>query len=669
MNPAGRRRWPWVLAAGLAAVVMLLALGEERGWPFLAKPAERWLTRTLDRRVQLGAPDAAAQGGARVRLFGGLTVSADLIEIAAPEWSSEPYLLRARDARIRLRYSDLWRVKRGERLRVARLEARELDARLERPDAQRASWQFRPRTVPADADRSSLPIFERLLVRDGRVTYEDKPRRLDLQVQATLSEGGSSGVPPGLHATATGHSRGAALRIQLDSDALLPWVEGDTGAAPVALRIAASSGASRLSFDGTARDAFGLDGLLGRFMVEGASLSQLGDALGVTLPTTQRFRLDGRLAKEDTRWSVLVDAARVGASRLAGELTYDSAPVRPLLAGRLSGSLLQFADLGPAVGAPVPGVAPAPKAGRVIPDREFDLPSLRAMDANVLVNLDKVNLGSAFGEPLQPLRTHLKLTNGVLVLDDLETSTSQGRMRGRIELDGRTDAPLWHAQLRWADVALERLLRQQRKDGQPPFVSGRLAGRADVKGRGRSTAQMLSTLDGEIALRLRGGTVSHLAIEAAGVDIAESLGVLIKGDDSLPVTCAVGQWVARGGVVRPRVMVLDTRDSTVWIDGSLSLASEQMDLRAIVAPKDFSPLALRTPLRVTGRFTAPRVSLDKGPLVRKLAITGLLAALQPLAAILPLIDTGGSPDGEEGEAGCERLIRLAGAPNAPAKIK
>lgn len=673
-SPA-RRRWPWVVAGSLALVAGLVGLGEWRGWRFLAAPLERWLSTTLERPVRFAPVGSAGDRDLHIRLVGGLTLQAKHLEIAAPAWSKAPHLLQAEEARLRLRYVDLWRMRNGERLRIARLDAARVDLNLERPDPQRASWQFgRQFGTPAeDAAAPRLPDFEHLVVSDGTIRYADVPRRLALDARATLSEGGpSADLPAGLHLTATGRWRDADLRLQLDTDTVLPWVETDTEARPGAVRIDARSGASRLRFDGSARDALRLEGLLGTVGVEGASLSQLGDLLGVTLPTTERFRLDGRLAKQGDVWSVLVDRAHVGESRLAGAFRYDAGRPRPLLAGRLNGSLLQFADLAPAVGAPVPGVAPAPKSGRLIPDREFDLPSLRAMDANVLVDVAQVDLGTAFGEPLKPLRTHLTLTDGVLVLDDLDARSAQGRLRGRIALDGRPAVPQWHAQLRWGGVALERWIRQQRAAGQPPYVTGRLAGRADVKGQGRSTAQMLSTLDGQLVVRLRGGTISHLAVEAAGVDLFESLGLLIRGDEPLPVSCAVGQLVATNGTLRPRVMVVDTPDSTAWIDGSISLAQERLDLRATVAPKDFSPLTLRTPLRVRGPFDDPDVSLEKGPLVRKLATTGLLAALAPLAGVIPLLDAGSGAEGDsddDGEAGCARLMRLAGAPDAPPKVR
>jgi len=689
---AGARRWPWVLgAAGLLVVAGVLAC-EAAGWPFLAGPVERGLSARLDRRVAFAPADATGGTPLRIRLLGGLHVVSPYLEIAAPGWSRAPHTLQAHDARLQLRYRDLWRLQRGGRLRIAAFEADRLDVRLERPDARRASWQFgppRPAPTPADDAAGAWPDFERLVVRDGRIRYDDVPRRLQLDARATLSEGrgarastsasapasaafaasAASPVVPGLHVQATGRYGEAEVRMQLDADTVLPWIEGDRDAPPVAVRIDARSGASRLQFDGHARDALRLQGLQGRFEVAGASLSRLGELLGVTLPTTEKFQLEGRLHREGSVWSVLVPDARIGASRLAGAFRFDHAPARPLLTGRLHGALLKFADLAPTVGAPVAGVAPPPRAGRVLPAREFDLPSLRAMDANVLFDIAQVDLGTAFGEPLRPLRTHLRLTDGVLVLDDLEARSAQGRLRGRIELDARPAEPRWHAQLRWGDVALERWIDQPRKAGQPPWISGRLAGRADVHGRGRSTAQMLSTLDGQVVLRLRGGAVSHLAIEAAGIDVAESLGVLIKGDKPLRISCAVGQWVADQGIVKPRVMVLDTPDTTVWIDGSIGLADERLDLRASAEPKDISPLALRTPVRVRGSFADPAVSLEKGPLIGKLAISGALAALAPLAALIPLVDPGGGSDGDDGEAGCERLIRLAGAPAAPTKVR
>ena len=255
------------------------------------------------------------------------------------------------------------------------------------------------------------------------------------------------------------------------------------------------------------------------------------------------------------------------------------------------------------------------------------------------------------------------LADGVLTLRELDARTGQGQLGGTVQLDGRDAQALWTADLRWAGVRLESWIHQSRADNAPPYATGRLNGQARVAGQGKSTAAILGSLRGGVRMQLVNGTISHLAIEAAGLDIAQGLGVLIKGDDSLPVQCSVVDLVAEQGVLRPRVLVLDTRDSTLWIDGSMSLATEAMDLRVVVTPKDFSPLALRTPLHLRGSFADPSVSLDKGKLGTRLGASVLLAFINPLAALIPLVDVGSGDDAKRGAEDCRALsARIAAHP-------
>ena len=162
----------------------------------------------------------------------------------------------------------------------------------------------------------------------------------------------------------------------------------------------------------------------------------------------------------------------------------------------------------------------------------------------------------------------------------------------------------WTADVRLLGVQLERWLHQARKDA-PPYITGRLDGRLQVAGSGRSTAEILGSLNGGVGFHIRDGTVSHLAIEAAGLDVAQALGMVVKGDESLRILCNAIDLKVEKGVARPRIFVVDTRDSTVWVDGSVSLAHETLDLKAVVSPKDFSPLTARAPIHVEGTFAHP----------------------------------------------------------------
>ncbi len=662
-----------VSLAILAALLLAFVAAEAAGWPFMAGPMERALSKALDRRVSFSTtPEAAPL--VRIHLLGGLRINAPQIEIGAPVWSSAPHLLMAREAQLHLAYIDLWRAYRSGVLRVRDLQAAALDVQLERLADGRASWQFgaaKP-TPPDTSAVPTLPRFDHLKVGDGRLQLHDVPMVVDADanfslVEATEANDGRTGIgAPGLQLRAQGTYRKLPLKIDLRAAGLTPAMVSGAQALPLPVSIDAHVGRATVVFKGTATDALNFAGLEGDYTMQGPSLAAVGDPVGVTLPTTGPFNATGRIAKRGEVWNVLVAQAGIGSSRLSGAFTFDRGPAVPLLAGRLSGTRLAMADLGPAIGTRVPGSTPgnapandtASPTGRTLPDRPFDLPSLRAMNANVLIDIDTVDLGSGLLEPLKPLRAHLVLADAVLVLRDIDARTGQGRLAGTVQLDGRsTSIAQWNADVRWDGVRLESWVHQARANNAAPYVSGAMKGEARVAGQGKSTAAILGSLRGGVRAQVSDGTISHLLVEAAGLDLAQGLGVLIKGDDALPVQCLVADMVADQGVLRPRALVIDTRDSTLWLDGSVSLATEALELDAHVAPKDFSPFALRTPVHLRGTFRAPRVTLDAGRLGARVGAAALLGLINPVAALIPFIDTGSADEAQRGAAGCADLSR------------
>ena len=457
---------------------------------------------------------------------------------------------------------------------------------------------------------------------------------------------------------------------------VLPWVGGDAASQALPLMIDVHSGPARFRFDGTVTDVASLGALGGTFILSGPSLASIGDAIGVTLPTTNAFRMGGALQRSGDVWNVRVDSATVGESRLSAALRYDARLKVPVLAGRVGGPRLKLVDLGPTIGGAPKGEAAAEvkgagaKPGRVLPSRDFDLPSLVAMNANILFDFKELDLNTDKLEPLRPMRTHMTLHDGVLRFDDIEARTAEGRITGSVLLDGR-DTKLAHfnTDLRWSGVRLDRWITQKRAEGSPPYIGGDLRGSAKLQGSGRSTAAILGSLKGQVQTELRKGEISHLLVEAAGLDVAQGLAVLFGGDKSLKVHCGLADLRAENGVLRPRAFVIDTDVTVVWLDGTVSLSTEALDLRAVVTPKNFSPLTLRTPVLVTGTMADPSVGLETKKLVPKLGIAaGLLALVNPLAAVLPLIDPGDKDAGaRSGEDGCTALVARAAAQSGKTK--
>jgi uncharacterized protein involved in outer membrane biogenesis len=292
----------------------------------------------------------------------------------------------------------------------------------------------------------------------------------------------------------------------------------------------------------------------------------------------------------------------------------------------------------------------------VLPDRPFDIPSLKAMDADVGVKLAVLDLGTASLEPFTPLHARITLQDGVLRLNDILARTSQGQVTGNIGLDSRPALPAWNADLRWSGIQLARFVKtpdtmvRKNADGTRPdtgYVSGALGGDAKLSGTGKSTAALLGSLQGTARLWVQDGEVSHLLVEAAGIDIADALGLVVKGDDKVPMQCAVAKLDIAQGKVMPEVFMVDTHASTLLVGGDLSLKDETLDLQLNAHPHHFSPwaphgfsiVAPRTPVDIDGTFSDPHVHLEAKPLLaRGGAALALGTLVNPLAALLALVD-------------------------------
>jgi uncharacterized protein involved in outer membrane biogenesis len=673
-RPTGRSRWR---KCAIAAGTVILALSgvftfcESQGWPFLARPLQDLFKRYTGRELALVAPTTSTASDThnfQLHFFGGIELQTKWLQIASAPWSQDPYLVAAKDVELRLRYSDLWHAYRGGTLILRSLSASTLEAYLQRLSDGRASWQI---SDVQSASPAALPQIESLSLQVGQLHYDDTPLGLSMRARLALASAAAPGpsatasAPPHadsrdhqvLSVEATGHYAQNAFRLNLVSSGALPWevragVDSGNGVHST-VSIQATVGHASLDFDGSAEDLLHLQGLNGKYTLQGPSLAAVGEPLGLTLPTTGAFGLRGTLLRAGSVWTTDVQHADIGNSRLDGHFVLDTAQVVPRLTGRLGGKLLALKDLGPAVGVQAQSDG---NQSHVLPARPFNLAALRAMNADIDVAIDSLDLNTRFLEPLRPLSAQLQLTNGVLTLKDIDARTGQGHLRGTVALDGNRDRALWVAALRWDAVQLGQWIRQTRRAGMPAYLSGELRGHANLHGEGRSTAEILGSLQGDLGTAVHNGRVSHLLIEAGGLDIAEAFGVLVSGDDALRLDCANIDLQIVAGAVTPRLAVFDTADSTVWADGTLSLRTEMLDLRAVVAPKDFSPLTLRSPLHVTGTFAKPLVSVEKGPLGVKLGSALLLALINPLAGLIPLLDTGNKYAAQRHAAECRDLM-------------
>ena len=696
-----RRRVAWIASAVVAALVLALIAGEASGWAFLQQPLRDALQRAAGVPVQL-------QGRFHARLLWRPRLQIEQLTVGSGAGVPATHLIEGRQVALAWRWADLWRWHQGGELTLRSLSADALDAQLVRLADGRASWQIGRAHEAPSAHAQLLPRVGRLEVGDGHFVIDDQVLDTQLRVDVRGRESASTAVQDanGYTASVSGRYRALPLKLSMRSSGALPLLrdDDDDGATPAVttpLRVEGELGASRIVFDGQAAALLGARHLDGALRFAGPSLAHVGEPLGLQLPQTPAFDLLGRLRHHDGVWNLRAERATVGRSELAGVFWYDTRSEPPRLSGRLNGPRLMLADLGPSIGAPTGGSAELPTSvhrappGRLLPLQRFSVPSLRAMDADVQVAIDQLVFSTSAMTPLHSLRTNLLLDGGVLELQALSAQVAGGRLSGSTRLDGREQPARWAAQLRFSGVDVagwlrglrtaagerkappstdKRAMRQQRdaarrgNDSTPSaYLTGQLEATMDVTGAGQSTAEILSTLDGPVQVTVRDGTMSHLVTEAVGLDVAQALGVAVKGDDALPLRCARFAFVTHGGVMRLTRGVIDNPDSTIRVAGQVDLRNEQLALAARARPKDMSPISLRSPVAVTGTLSTPVVSIEPTRLAaRALGAVALGALAGPLAAVIPLLDPGEAEKSDPCAAANARADAAAGPRQAAA---
>jgi len=256
------------------------------------------------------------------------------------------------------------------------------------------------------------------------------------------------------------------------------------------------------------------------------------------------------------------------------------------------------------------------------------------MDADVTFRSNRI-LTTAI--PLDRFDAALTLDDGTLRLQPVSFEIGKGRVDLYTSLYGSQEPVAVDIDARVNKINLRDLLRNT------PFVeesAGIFGGRAKMSSTGTSVADILGNANGETSLIMTGGKMSLLLVELAGLDIAESLGLLVEGDRTTPIRCLVAELPVKDGVFQAEPLVLDTGDTVIIGSGDINMRDETLDLTMRPYAKDFSPLTLRTPITIGGTLASPEPFPDPtGTGNETLGEKIINAVLTPVLGVLPPFDT------------------------------
>ena len=683
------KRWQTVLLVIAVALCILFLVFD---WNWFRKPLQNYISDKTQREFRISNLDVDL----------GLTPLVKLKDVyfANAGWSKtgQP-MARIGTLEFSVSLRDLW----DHKVLLPRVALSQADILFESAADKRKNWVLQ---APSDSSKSSAFRISALSVDKGHLRYIDhgEPMSVDVQastfVPATTEKAADASAKANNTNTNTNYTTRYAFEGKyhdagFSGEALtgdvLSFMESNQSF-PIKGKLVA--GSTRLNVEGTIADVIDITSIDVKLQISGETLANLYPFLLLPLPASPPYQFQGHLVQKGKRFAIDDLSGKIGSTDIAGSGAYVQQKPRPLLTAKLSSKLLNIADLGPVIGMEtksnqnpasattkksqnsnsnsrptqaetntraqaqakdkqtsndkiLPTGTSAGKGEGILPTGEFEGGRLKAIDAEV--DYAAARLKAPTGLPVENLKLSFSLHDAVAKLTPLEFGFSGGRIVSDITIDARQEKALRsNFSVDFRNIKIAKLF-----PATPSIVKGggEIGAQIRLSGTGNSIADAAANANGSLSAAVVDGRVSNLMDAISGLNGGKIISLFVGGDKEIAVNCGALSFAVKDGIGQSQLFVIDTEQTRIDGSGSFSLKTEQLDFTVRPQPKKPGILSLRTPVHLYGSFRNPDYGLDKGALALRAGAAVALALVNPLTALIPLIETGPGKD-----ADCARML-------------
>ncbi len=521
-------------------------------------------------------------------------------------------------------------------LLMGKLQVRELtllkpDLHLTRLGPGRNNFSF-----GSDGSSGALRYTQRLTIVGGRVHYENSERHLTMD--GAFAHDGRPGLAKPFELHAVGVSNGESYVLEGAGGPL----NGRAPGAPYAISADLRDGSVLTRLVGTTGAPFEFGAFDFRFVGSGPNLADYGYLFGGSTPNSPPFSLTGVARRRGQLMELSDISGHVGRSDVRGTISSTRGPsmsrsirativsrviylgdARALLAARPGHALTRLRS--GAVG------AAGSSTGRIFSDQPFRVDALRSKD--IAVDLKAAKVADA-PFPMDNLFARLAIKNGQIALSPFSVGTAPGRLEARMQFDsGRSGGT----------AAISGFLTGARLGalGRNPDsgIDGDVDLWFDVHAQGASPHAMAADTRGRVAFRLQRGRLQRYKAAALAGDLVEAVGLALgnRKSSEIPLSCAVGEFVGKGGRFQVSRLDIVTGAGATDGEGAIDLGGESLSVVLRGRPTQKRLLQLSPPITVEGPLLHPAVKTRVAAALRRAGPVGLIALVTaPLAALPPL---------------------------------
>jgi uncharacterized protein involved in outer membrane biogenesis len=633
--PQTRTRWRRVarnvaigLLATIVAVWLVLFITKGR---FLKGTFERVVGGLTNRQVSIGGDFQLYFAPLKIKFY------AEKLAIANPAWATRPYLFSA--DRIDTRIAPLSLLFGKRRLYWLDLTNGAVDLEWTKAHDHN-SWTFSEKKGGKPLD---LPRIDRATVTGTQVRYLDPRLQLLADVKLDTIQSTDARIGQAVGLDGGGRLRGTPFTVV--ARLLSPDATVARGKNELVMRARAAGNV--IDVAGTLPSIAAFEDVPLAVQARGRNLATLLDIIGVAIPNTRTYRLRAQLVQSGPEYRFTHLRGTFGDSDVRGRLTIANRE-RLHLDSELTTRQLDIVDAAPFIGynpdivaekgaiaaAAATGAAPA----RILPDAALPIATMQRFDADLKWHVDRVRSKRL---PIADIDMVLDLERGRLALSPLTMAMARGKLATDTVFDTRQRPSAVSYDVRLAPTPLGQLLAGY--GVAESGTTGTIRGRIQLKGRGDTIHDSLSSANGRIAFVIPNGSLWTRNVQLAEIDLGVFIQKMFEQELKEPVSinCGLVAFTVRNGVAATDPILIDTKKNVILGNGGFSFRSEALDLAFRADAKKFSLFSGQSPVGVSGYFASPSLNVISPQLVARAgAGLGLAIVATPVAALLAFVDPG-----------------------------
>lgn len=271
--------------------------------------------------------------------------------------------------------------------------------------------------------------------------------------------------------------------------------------------------------------------------------------------------------------------------------------------------------------------------GKVFSEELLPLEFLRAAEIDVALKAGE--LVTPYGI-YKNIDSRIVLNADVLSFQPLALTYRESELQGNFSLDARAEKPLLLLSLQSPNLQVGQFLKDFL---DLDVIEGKGTLHTSLSGSGRSIAEIVGSLDGDVRLLMSEGRMRNEGLGFVS-GLFSGIGQVLKNRKWVAIECLASDFDIKQGIATSKVGVLNTEVIALVVTGDINLATERYKLQVKPSPRGLD-LSLAVPVNVSGPLDNPSFRPDALATITKLG-TLLGSVLFPPAALLGLAELGGN---------------------------